>query len=399
LRLAGRLQHNGSVNRVAIVAAVVGALPGCFYYESINQRPAVQIENLSSDSLSPGDTAMLRAVMEDPDGDFVKLRWRAYACTDAEKFETYPEDVGCDVTPFFEKSDIDVAFDLPALRTFIDSESQALSAESALVILEATDELGATARPRAELIIPIVNKSPTLILSKQSTYAFVAGTPVRVIAKVGDDDDGPSRVTLTWSADPPLGTGFVAELVDDDPALISDAGDPMHLQHAKVFTADDPGEWTVRVKAADPLDNITNGEITINVIPDQAPCIAQLAPAVPPAGVAMPMSSPTLFRVPVVRDDLDRYPLVPNDEIFGATKFRWSVKNPGASSHVVVVGASGNSFALDPASYTPGDLLSVRVEIFDRKNTPIPCPDGDATCSTISEPTCLQRQTWRVEVR
>lgn len=396
------------MNRVAIVAAVVGALPGCFYYESINQRPAVQIENLSSESLSPGDTAMLRAVMEDPDGDFISLSWRVYACTDAEKFGEDSIEASCDQRPFFERSDVDVEFGIPAMRTVEDAESQALSAESALVILEAFDEYGAIAKPRAELIIPIVNKSPTLVLSKQSTYAFVAGTPVRVIAKVGDDDDGPDRVSLTWSADPPLATGFVAELVDADPALISDPSDPMHLQHVKIFTADGAGEWTVRVTAADPLgasdpdghpDNITDGAITINVVPDQAPCIAQLAPAVPPAGVAMPMSSPTLFRVPVVRDDLDRYPLVPNDEIFGAAQFRWSLKNPGASTHVVVAGASGNSFALDPASYTPGDLVDVRVEIFDRKNTPIPCPDGDATCSTISEPTCLQRRTWRVEVR
>jgi hypothetical protein len=40
----------------------------------------------------------------------------------------------------------------------------------------------------------------------------------------------------------------------------------------------------------------------------------------------------------------------------------------------------------------------MRVEIFDRKSTPIPCADGLATCA-ISQPACIQRQTWRVEVR
>ncbi len=391
------------MRHVAVIAAVVGALPGCFYYESINQRPAVEIENLSAMPKEPGDTAMLRAVTNDHDGDFIKLRWRVYACTDATKFETSATE-GCDDTPFYEKSDPDVQFVLPA--TFgLQGERTALSA---FVILEATDEFGATAKPRAELIIPIGNRPPTLELFKQSKYEFVAGTPVRVLAKVGDLDHGPESVELTWRADPPLGTGFVASLVDANPAVIVDEDDPAHLQHAKIFVANDPGNWTVRVTAADPLgvakptefpDNIVDDEIEIVVIADQAPCLAQLTPIIPPAGVAMPMSSPTLFRVPVVRDDLDPYPLIPNDEIFRATKFRWSLKNPGASAHAIVAGASGNSFALDPASYAPGDLVEVRVEIFDRKDTPINCPVGDATCSTISQPSCLQRQTWRVEVR
>ncbi|GEM_PF-1451761 len=396
------------MHRIAVIAAVVGALPGCFYYESINQRPAAQIENLSSESLSPGETAMLRAVKDDPDGDFIKLRWRVYACTDAEKFGTYGEDQSCDQSPFFEKSDDDVEFTIPALRTFIQEGGQ-LSAESALVILEATDEYGATARPRAELIIPIVNRMPTInLFDPQSQYNFVAGTPVRVIAKVGDDDDGPSNVALTWTVIPPAATGFVATLVDDNPAVITDEDDPGHLQHAKVFTANDAGMWKVHVTAADRLgqedpvahpDNIAMDDVSIFVVEDQAPCLAQLSPIVPPVGFAMPMSSPTLFRVPVVRDDLDPYPLIPNDEIFRATKFRWSLQNPGSSTHVVVAGANGNSLAVDPSNYTAGDIVEVRVEIFDRKATPIPCPDSELTCSTISQPSCLQRQTWRVEVR
>lgn len=393
------------MHRVAVLGCVVGALPGCFYFDSINQRPSVQIENMSSDVLQPGDTAMLRAVMEDPDGDFVKLRWRVYACTDATSFEDSPEASGCDQSPFFEKSDVDVAFQLPALRSFGTPSS---SAESALVILEATDEYGATARPRAELIIPIGNKPPTIELSKQSKYTFVVGTPVRVLAKVGDREAGPNRVSLSWTVDPPDGTGFVASLVDADPALISDDADPAHVQHVKVFTANDPGEWFVHVVAKDPLgedkpeeypQNVVEADISITMVADQAPCLAQLAPLVPPTGVSMPMSSPTLFRVPVVRDDLDPYPLIPNDEIFRTSTFRWSLKNPGSSTHVIVAGASGNSLGLDPSNYAPGDLVEVRVEIFDRKTTAIPCPDGEATCSTISDPTCLQRQTWRVEVR
>ncbi|MGE3765050.1 MAG: hypothetical protein AB7L94_22515, partial [Kofleriaceae bacterium] len=237
------------MHRVALVAVVVGALPGCFYYESINQRPSVQIENLRDVPMKAGDPVMLRAVMDDPDGDFISLGWRVYACTDAKKFAEFPEAVSCDRDPFYEKSDVDVSFTLPAQRTFV-AEGAQLSARSALVILDATDEYGATAKPRAELIIPIGNQPPTLELFKQSKYGtgnqFIAGTPVRVIAKVGDVDDGPERVMLSmWSADPPLATGFVASLVDGEPAIIMDPEDEGHWQHVKVFTANDPGEWTV----------------------------------------------------------------------------------------------------------------------------------------------------------
>ncbi len=414
LRVAGWLQHNGSVHRALILVAVVGALPGCFYYESINQRPAIEIENLDSNPKSPGDEVNLRAITHDPDGDYVQLRWRAYACTDAEKFtdagnrQIADERESCDQEPFYEKSDAQVSFTVPAVRAFI-AEGEQVSAESALVILEATDEYGATARPRAELIIPIVNKTPTIdLLDPQSRYNFVEGTPVRVLAKVGDDDDGPENVALAWEVIPPVATGFVASLVDADPAVIVDEDDPAHLQHAKIFTAANAGMWKVRVTVADRLgqedpaahpDNIATDDVSIFIVPDQAPCLAQLSPIVPPAGAVLPMSTPTLFRVPRVRDDLDPYPVIPDDDTFGATRFRWSLHNPGASTHAVIAGATGNSLSLDPSHYTPGDIVEVRVEIFDRKNTPIPCPDSEATCSTISQPTCLQRQTWRVEVR
>lgn len=395
--MAGRLQHNRSVRPCAILA-VTSTLTGCFYYESINQRPAIEIENLDADPKNPGDDVSLHAVMADPDGDFISLQWRVYACTDAAKFGLAGDVESCDPAPFYEKSDVDVTFTLPALRTII-AEGAQLSAQSALVILEAKDEYGATAVPRAQLIIPIGNREPTLVVEKQSRYDFVVGTPVRLLAKVGDVDEGPERITLTWVTNPPLATGFVAQLVDDVPAMISDPQDPAHLQYAKVFTANDAGEWTVDVTATDTIGGTEVQRAVINVKADEAPCLAQLAPVIPPAGVAMPMSAPTLFRVAAVRDDLDPYPLIPGDPIFRATRFHWSIQNPGSPTHVVVAGASGNSLGLDPASYAPGDIVEVRVEIFDRKNTPLPCPDGDATCSTISQPTCLQRQTWRVEVR
>ena len=64
----------------------------------------------------------------------------------------------------------------------------------------------------------------------------------------------------------------------------------------------------------------------------------------------------------VVTDDLDPYPPVPGDPILGTTTFAWSLLAPGASSFASLA-ATSNSVALDPADYTPGDLLELRVEV------------------------------------
>jgi hypothetical protein len=57
-----------------------------------------------------------------------------------------------------------------------------------------------------------------------------------------------------------------------------------------------------------------------------------------------------------------------------------------------------NSVALDPISFTPGDILELRVEVFDRNDTQLPCAQDQQSCS-LSANTCIQRQTWFVEVR
>ena len=136
--------------------------------------------------------------------------------------------------------------------------------------------------------------------------------------------------------------------------------------------------------------------VTVN--PDSPPCLRTLSPVVAQSPAALPMSEPTLFQVHIVADDLDPYPSV-NDPELGPTRFTWSLLAPPSGSRQVLTAVTGNRLALDPASYQPGDIVEVRVEIADRNLTPITCADGNATCSVISDNNCLQRQTWRVEVR
>jgi hypothetical protein len=138
---------------------------------------------------------------------------------------------------------------------------------------------------------------------------------------------------------------------------------------------------------------------TLDVAPDQPPCLAQWQPAVPPSDQTLPIAAPAVFEVPLVSDDLDAFPRIADDAEFGTTTFAWSVKRPGGAREVLA-GATANRIVFDPGAYTPGDVVELRVEIFDRHHRDaLTCDDAAATCAITPDPTCLQRQTWRVEVR
>lgn len=359
-------------------------MAGCFYADPINQRPSISITGEPTEAVHRGDTLSLSALSEDPDGHFVSYQWRAYACTEAG---------GCDRFPFADGLLQTFEVDVP-IRLADDATPVSLLR----IVLAAKDELGATSRPEEELFLPVVNRAPVLELARSSRYAFVTATPIQIFAKLADADDGPAAVRpLAWEVfGPPLGdtTNALVELT-----IPQDPDDLEHLQFGKTFTANVPGEWTIRVTATDPLDGTTTASTMITVAADGPPCIAQVLPIVPTGGVALPITDPTLFRIPVVVDDLDVYPPRPDDVVLGTPRFVWSVKAPGQATHAAISGAIGNSLAVDPASYTPGDIIEVRAEIFDRTNDTLLCPDVDPTCSVISLPTCIQRQTWRVEVR
>jgi len=364
-------------------------VPGCFYSDPINQRPSVTILGEPTEAVHRADHLTLAAAAEDPDGHYVRFQWRAYACAGAIIAE------GCDQYPFADGLLETFDFDVP-IRLRDDVTPVTLLR----VVLQAKDELGATARPEEELLLPVVNRAPTLVLDRSSRYSFIKDSPINVYAKVGDVDDGPAALMpLVWEVFGPA-TGNTSNALADL-TILQDAEDPAHLQYGKVFTANVEGEWTIRVTAMDPLDGIVTVDTMITVSPGTPPCLAQVQPIVPPVGALLPLTDPTLFQVPVVVDDLDVYPPQVGDAFLGTTDFKWYVMAPGQSSHVEVAGATGNSYAIDPASYTPGDLLEVRVEIFDRDPDLLTnCVATDATCAVnTSTPSCIQRQTWRVEVR
>lgn len=377
------------MSRVALLCWVFA---GCFYGAPINQRPSIDILQVSPGVVYRGDTIALQAVAEDPENHPVHFEWRAYACTTAEPTpEPDGLPAGCDHEPFHTEAKLaDTELVVPFSRVDEDVPVQAI-----LVKLTAEDDFGATARPIQQLVIPISNHAPVLELAMRTHYGYAESYPIELYAKVSDADDGAASVLpLAWTVYTPLNQP--AYLLDE--LDVPDPDAPVFLQTGKTFTPMGVGEWEIEVTATDPLGAETVKSLIVNVVPDAPPCLGQWLPITAPAGEVLPLTEPTLFSVPIVEDDLDPYPAVPGNTVFGTTTFAWSILPPGATIRQDL-GVTGNQVALDPASYTPGEIVELRVEIVDRKSAWPACADDALTCSVISDPQCIQRLTWRVEVR
>jgi hypothetical protein len=377
--VAGWLQNVSGVRALAVVVIA----SGCFYTEPINERPSFAISQLTGTQVFRGAHVNLTAEGDDPDGDSVDLTWSAYACSDATA-EPDGSRPGCDRDPRFTGTSGVFAFDVPAFRS-----DGATPVGSMFVTLDAVDEHAAAARPQQQLIIPVSDAPPTVMLALQPRADYVQNIPVQIFAKVGDFDDGASRLSVTWTAFSPTGSQTLS--TESSTAVGSD------LQLATTLVPDALGQWTIQVAATDPSNVTTMQSIPLDVAADQPPCLTTWEPAAPPAGETLPIDAPTLFQVLLVDDDLDPYPAMPRDPLLGTTTFAWSLLPPGATTRQPL--SSSASVGLDPASYQPGDIVELRVEIFDRAHTtPLQCADSDPTCS-IGANSCIQRLTWRVEIQ
>jgi hypothetical protein len=270
---------------------------------------------------------------------------------------------------------------------------------SLLVELSGVDALGAEARPVLRRPIPVEDAPPVISPSDvrvTSSYGKVAGYPIVVFVRVADSDDDLTKLMVDWQVTTTQGDYTLSALTVLDPQ--PDPNDSTHIQYGGQFVPKATGAWTIEVTATDPSQNTGRQSTTINVVDDQPPCLAQWAPNAPgQSDPPLPISQPTLFQVPIVTDDLDPYP-PDSDPLKGVTQFRWSLQPPGGGPWQVLAGATGNHVQLDPSGYVPGDVVDLRVEIQDRVPRAITCADNLLTCSVISS-ACIQRQTWKVEMR
>jgi hypothetical protein len=372
------------VGPVRLVASIGLLLTGCFYIDPINQRPSVGLHQQPGGFVHRGDHVMLVADYDDPEGSQGFYSWRAFACADEAVAR---HGVGCDADAFYTGTLATAELAVPV--TLAGGEP----VQAIRVVLEARDDRGALAQGLE--VYPVADASPRLELRK-ATHSYTVGVPIDLFAKYGDVDDGPENVALAWKVFTP---NTQPAFTLDDLAVPPDITDPAHATAGKTLVPQGTGEWDVQVTARDPLGATSQQHLMLTVAADRPPCLAQWQPIVPPNGASLPVTAPTVFRVPLVDDDLDVYPPASGDPVLGTTSFAWSILPPGATARQPLVGATGNSIDFDPAAFTPGEIVELRVEIFDRAHTAPGCPDDQATCSVSAQLDCIQRQTWRVEVR
>ena len=368
--------------RVPVIAIASLGLVGCFYVDPINQRPSLDIRQESVGDIFRDEEVTFTAVVVDPDDNDVDVTWRAYMCTDATTFSS------CDTTAMIEGSDRVFKFTVP--KTRIDMVTPVAGLR---LVLDGIDDHGATAKPTDQLQLAVKDRGPDLDLSKASIYVqdgpkFVVGTPIDFYALYGDGDNNLDDLDVEWTVFSPMQVPI--NLVDGPVEMKGEK-----RQMTKTLTPQIPNTWSVKVTVTDPGGNSASKMETLNVVDDGAPCIDTVAPIVPPPATPLLVEDTTVFQVPIVLDDLDSYPRTAGGALFGDTRFVWTLLGPTGGRLVV---GSGSNYVFDPDTFAPGSIVEVRVEIQDRKLTPVNCADSEATCSTSAN-ACIQRQTWKVEAR
>lgn len=359
-------------------------LSGCLYLSPVNERPSVT-EIRAPSEIRRNARVMLTAEYHDPDGKPVGYAWRTYACAGKDEAGRA---IDCDTQPSFQGMQAAAEVSVP-VKTAGGQLVQAL-----LVRLEVRDDRGAVSSP-AQRVLDVQNANPTLAVRGAPRRRLTVGAPIELFARFGDADDGAEAVEPLWrvfspTTQPPYTLEERTVPVDEDPAFRA---------MGKTLVPQGAGEWKVEVSVRDPLGAIVQAQLSFTIVPDQPPCLARMHPIIAPGGAAVPITEPTVLEVALIDDDLDPYPAVSGDPAFGGATFVWSILRPGAPRWQVLAGATGNAIDFDPAAYSPGELVELRVETFDRKQIGLPCPDNVRVCSVISNPSCVQRQTWRVEAR
>ena len=376
----------GYLLRISLVRCLIAlALTSCFYTEPINQRPSIDIDSKQS-TAHRGDFVNFEAIMSDPEVQAIELSWSAFLCTDARA----PD--GCDAVASETGTQEKFAFKVPPVRREL---SPSKPVQSLLIQLAAQDAYGARARPDQHTVVDIDDVSPTLTLDATSRYGYVEGIDLDLFATVADMDDGPDKIgPLVWHVFTPSADATYSTTIEAPASTDQKTRTERLMVHAPLGV----GQWTFQAIAKDPLGATVMADKTIAIAPDHDPCLQQWSPIAPLDGVnTYPLTALTSFQVPIVNDDLDVYPPRPSDPVLGQTRFTWSIKQPGATAFTALA-STANTVDLDPKQYEANDLIELRVQIYDRRNVAITCDPALLTCSTISDPTCIQRLTWRVRV-
>ncbi|ACY14506.1 hypothetical protein [Haliangium ochraceum] len=361
-------------------------LSACLFAESINQAPRANVQVVTTGVSFRGDQLSFSASKsDDPDGDSLFAFWRARTC-DAEH-------IVCDAV-FDERSWLRLGADFSV--TIPPQRPNGEITGAVLVELVVRDNDGAEHGDR--VFVDVGNQPPAPALQLQGFAApqggFPIGTRVRAVATASDPDGDP--VSYAWRYVPAPSSQPEAVVWEQ----VSDA--------VYELTGDVVGAWEIEVSATDPLGATTTQRATVQYQRDEPPCIQTTAPlALAESSYVLERSQPPRrFSVLSVDDDLDVYPAPPEltadgrPSPQGTARFRWQLATPDTGGALEPIGGHALAgYVIDPAGFAPGDELRLRVEIEDRNAYEVVCDPASPTCALFDDAACLQRVTWRVEIR
>jgi hypothetical protein len=401
LKSASKLLGDAHVTRLGALsplsilwlAAWLPGAAGCFYMDGINREPRASVQVSTPGPHYRNETVTFSASKsDDPDGDTLYVSWRARLCNAAR--------TDCDTTIFAERGD------RPAEQPFVVTvrPDRDDGTPTGSIVVSATVRDTRHATHSVDMFVDVTNRSPAPVLQVQGYAApsggYPIGTTVRVVAQAQDPDG--DQTTFKWLYQP--ASGSLAENVGWD--RVSDT--------IYDLRADVTGEWRVEVTATDELGAESTSHASVFFQPDGPPCIAATDP---PALPALPTpidggyiverdGAPRRFAVLAVADDLDVYPPPPDEtpdgrpSPQGTARFHWSIATPYTDgARAPIRGHALSGYVIDPGAYAPGDTLSLRVELEDRNGLDVNCDQDQPTCALSGDQTCLQRVTWRIEIR
>jgi hypothetical protein len=384
LRVAGPLQHNrGAMRRVlaSLLCLAAAAHGGCLFVDTINSPPSAEIRRPDLAEVFRGGSLKVQAVVDDPDGDGVEIRWSSWVCNAGGLIcRQLPSVLG--------------GRDVHEVAVPVEVEPGVL-VERVAVELVARDERGASPGGVQILEVPVENAPPELPFVQAQWRSvdtrFPVDAPITIFVRAQDADSASSPVDvdveLFRDGQPVTDVALELEPSDDEAGLSSG-----------VLRPDATGRWTAVFTARDALGKTGTRELVLDIVDDSHPCIESLSPAF--AGPLL-VEAPRRFAVLGVSDDRDEYPAQVAGELgLGVATFRWSRSRPDAPGHFDAIGGvEAADLVVDPAAYAPGDRFAIRVDVDDRIERQA-CEDDDDRCAVERDGvTCARRMTWEVEIR
>jgi hypothetical protein len=271
---------------------------------------------------------------------------------------------------------------------------------------------------------PVFSRGAAIVPSTQpsSCRSYTAGEPVvlRLDGAVSDADadaeaspECHTAETLSYSwriVDGPTGNGArltpftAAGCVDPGPLsspmlAVPDAAARVCLWTDAAVAPALKSTYLVRFVVADQTSPEIQGPmLSVDVAPDQPPCITGEAPAA--GAYVVDRTQPLWLEVTGVADDRDPY---------GSSQlgFVWSIWRQSDPTWRDVPAHAEPMFELDPSGFGVGELVRLRVEAVDRTGARASTSDCDpslddctvTSCAVASPQLCHKWRTWDLELR